>query len=355
MSFKLKDYILLQDSMSNKRTNAADFKTVTTNRKTTTNSRPKIPKAVLEQRELRKKYKYTYRSLSNGNIENNSTIYLTTRVAHPYQVEKQFKDVVAKAKTMPEIFGDDFECDIQINVVRRSGGEYMGYGFVDVTNPKLYYALLGYNVDGSDRAEYVNDPDWIRPKHIPKVIKEKEEITTKNLLTVNWCESEDEDKPLSHPKIRKELSPLLTLGEYEYDEQQKLHLETDATHGTFTLSPAYITPGVGETYDDCSLYVSEVPAIDYDFLYALFARYARTNSNRESEFKFYPRINIKKCTKEFENNIKTGIFAIVEYAHPVDAAFVLTMNQRVRASYNGKDVYMPVRYAFKSSVKKNTS
>ena len=348
--------------------NSGDFKVKTNRRKPrpqhTQNSPPqenrghssrknevKIPKAVLDQLELRKKYKYSYRVVNNGNIQNNSTIYVVTGVAHPHQLDAQIQNVITRAKNMPEVFGQDFECDFQINVVRRYTGEYMGYAFVDVTNPKLYYALLGFNVDGSDRAEYVDDPNWVRPEFVPKEKKERVALTIANLMTEDWCCSSDEqEKPLSPPKLRKELPPLLTLGEYEYDEQQKGHFETEVLNGSFSVSPAFISPGIKEEYDDCSLYVSEVPAVDYDFLYNIFARYARTNSSRENDTQFFPRINIKECSKEKMNKdeTKTGIFAIVEFGDQKDCAFCLAMIQRLRASYNGKDVSMAVRYAFRS-------
>ena len=316
----------------------------------------KIPKPVLSQRELRQIHKYAYRVVNNGNVENNTTIYVTTMVAHPHQVEAQFKDAIGRAKKMPEVFGEDFECTFQVNVVRRYTGEYMGYAFVDVTNPKFYFAMIGCNVDGSDRAEYIEDPNWVPPKIVPKAPRDPSK-------PISWADDdEDDDRQLHPPKIRKELPPLITLGEYEYDEQQKSHLQTDETYGTLSVSPAFITPGVGQDYDDCSLYVSEVPAVDYDFLYELFSRYARTNSHRENDRFYYPRINIRKCivkeTKECEgendgeedkdkkNENKTGIFAIVQYSHPYDSAFALCMLQKVRARYNNKDIAMPVRYAF---------
>jgi hypothetical protein len=310
--------------------------------------KPKIPAAVLAQRELRKKHKYCYRTVNNGNVENNSTIYVVTSVAHPHQVESVFREAILLAKNMPEIFGQDFECDFQINVVRRYTGEYMGYAFVDVTNPKFYYAILGYNVDGSERAEYVDDPNWIQPKTVPKVPTDR----TGNIFEIRWDESSEEERPLRPPKIKRELPPLITLGEYEYDEQQKIHLQTEATHGTFSVSPAFISPGTGVDYDSCSLYVSEVPAEDPDFLYALFARYARTSSSVEDDTHFFPRINIRK-TDVKEGDAKTGIFAIVEYAHPNDTSFCITMAQKIRANYNGKDVHMPVRYAYRNKEKNN--
>ena len=292
-----------------------------------------IPKSVLHQMQLRKKHNYIYGLVSNGNIENNSTLYVGTELAHPHQVEKLFTEVIAKAKAMPEIFGANFECDVQINLVRKYTGQYMGYAFVDVDNPKLYYALIGYNVNGTDRVNYVPDPNWI-----PPTIKSAATSTSSD-----WADDGEDIVP-SHPNIRKELSALLTLGEYTYDDQQKAHmkqhLQLEELKGSVTVSPAFITPGVDDEYDDSTLYVSEVPDMDYDFLYTIFSRYARYNSHDEDTNRFYPRITIRK------NNDK--LFGIVQYANPYDAKFAVSMLQKIRANYNGRDIIMPVRHAFKN-------
>lgn len=301
-----------------------------------------IPKAVLDQRNLCKKYQYTYRIEKNGNIENNTTLYVNTLVAHPHQVDALFIEAIERAKKMPEVFGDDFECDFKVNVVRRHTGEYLGYAFVDVSNPKFYYALIGCNVDGSERVEYIEDPNWVPPKTVPRAPSDDMIDFSKKF---NWAD-ESMDLQVSPPKIRRELPPLLVLNEYEYDDEQKDHLQTEETHGILSVSPAFITPGVKEEYDDRSLYVSEVPAVDYDFLYTIFTRYARSNY-RESDNRYYPRITIRKCAKGSDES-KTGIFAIVEYAHHYDAAFARTMCQKIRARYNDKDIDMPVRHAFHS-------
>lgn len=301
-----------------------------------------LPDPVINQLELRKKYKYAYKVVSNGNIENNSTLYVHTGVAHPHQIEELFLDVIERAKKDP-LFGENFECDIQVNHIRKFSGEYMAYAFVDLTNPKLYYALIGYNLDGSERFELIDDPTYQPPKaDAPKP----------STGSLNWAD-EDEPSSLPHPKIRKELPPLITLSEFKYDSQQQKHLQTNATHGAVSVSPAFISPGVGEEYDDCSLYVTEVPANDLNFLYAIFARYARSNSLYEKGNRFYPKISIRESTKEAPEGEKVSqvksFYAIVQYSHPYDAEFSRIMLQKVRAQYNGVDVTMRVRYAFKSN------
>lgn len=306
-----------------------------------------VPSAVMKQLELRKKHIYSYRLVSNGNVENNCTLYVNTGVAHARQIEEMFIDAIERAKKMPDVFGSDFDCEIKVNVVRRHSGEYMAYAFVDLTNPRLYYALIGCNVDGSERAHYIDDPNWTPPLGSSPPTGKFTWASGKS-----WAD-DDDNEPIVRmtpcaPKIRRELPPLLTLKAYTYDKQQMAHLQTQETQGTVTVSPAFITPGISDEYDDCSLYVSEVPDMNYDFLYEIFARYARTSSSEEDASHFFPRITIRQSNKEGV----AGLYAIVQYAHPYDASYALQMLQKIRAKYNGADVSMPVRHAFDNRRKK---
>ena len=95
------------------------------------------PVAVDEQKRLRSKFQYRYRSVNNGNVENNSTLYVNTGVAHPHQVEEIFNEVIERSRNMPEVFGENFECDVQVNLVRKHNGQYMAYAFVDLSNPAV--------------------------------------------------------------------------------------------------------------------------------------------------------------------------------------------------------------------------
>jgi len=272
-----------------------------------------IPEPVQDQLRLRKKFSYGYRVLDNGNVVNTNTLYIGTGVAHPYQVEALFAQAIQTAKNMPEVFGEDFECDVVVNLVRRNTGQYMGVAYVDVTCPAFYYALIGLNTDGSDRAEYYDDPSWEPPPE-----------------SNSWADYVD------CPKLRREPPPIIKLGEYEYDQEQKEHLETDETHGSLTVSPAFITSGWHET-DPKTLFVQNVPSDDLKFLYAIFARYARTNVE-DSEYDYYPKITIKETRSK-------QLVALVRYGHWHDAGFAYAMLRRVRALYKGKEVIMPVRFA----------
>lgn len=307
-----------------------------------------LPDAVKKQAHLYEKYKYEYRQIANGNVENNSTLYLNTGVAHHHQIEQLFVEAIENAKRMPEIFGRDFECDVQVNLVRSWDGKYLGYAYADLSNPALYYALIGFNPDGTERANYIDDPNWI------PVVKELDNEPAKKAdVFSSWADDVEEEEKnkkvlesLSPPKIRKELPPLLMLGEYEYDTEQKEHLRTDTSHGNISVSPAFISPGVDNRYDDCALYVSEIPDEPsgnvLDFLYAIFARYSRTTVVASDSRYFFPKIAVRRSNKDV-------LYATVSYSHPYDAKFAFTMLRKIRAKYEGKDVEMHVRSAIRNN------
>lgn len=278
-----------------------------------------LPDAVQRQRQLREKYQYEYRRMPNGNIENNSTLFVKTGVAHYHQITEVFAKAVTEAKNREDIFGPNFECDVSVNLLRKKEGQYVGSAYVDLTNPALYYVLLGMNADGTERAWYEVDPSWQPPS-----ISES---------SSDWAD----DVAIEPPRIRHELPALLLLSSYEYDEKQREHLMTTDTHGKITISPAFM-PAFDNDCNPFVLFVQEVPSEDVKFLYEIFSRYARTRASDESDYSFYPRINIKPT--------RAGkLVATVKYAHQNDAGFAMAMLKKIRALFNGQEIVMPVRNA----------
>lgn len=209
---------------------------------------------VLIQQKRRDIYDYKTYVNDDGQTRNNSTLYVITGVAHPHQVSWVFRRAVEQLEV---------ECDVNVNIVRKRSGEYMGYAFVDVTNPAVFDAILNDNV-----------------------------------------------------KL-----PVIDL-----DESQMLHQQ----HTTCTLScSAAFVFMPKDDVNDRKLFVTNVPARDVSFLYAIFARYARVGSD----------VNVSIRAS------KNKLHAIVSYSNPHDAAFALVMLKRINAKYKGEDVIMTSRYS----------
>jgi hypothetical protein len=310
------------NSVANKSQSSEDMSRSSTNGN-------EIDKAIKAQLELRSKYNYKFFSNLDGRVRNNTTMYMNKGIAHYSQIEEVLNKAILTAKSQPDIFGYDFECDVKINLIKKYSGEYLEYGFVDFSNPSMFYALAGFNPDGTERVIY------------------NQKVDIMEAFSINWSDQADfEDS--TQEKVK--LPPLITLEKYEYDNDQKQYLDVDSDYGSIILSPALISAEIAPEYNPYCLYVNGVPN-DYEFLSAIFARYSRYGSEKGlttitshnkggiktmRSYSYYPKITIRSGTKTF---------AIVEYSHVYDAAFALLMLRKIRAKYKQTDVELSVRYA----------
>lgn len=288
-----------------------------------TKSKP-VPPQVEKQRELCKKYKYVYKKNNDGKITDNSTLYIHSGVAHQSNIQHVFDTILKKVKE-EKLFGDDFECDFRINLIKNYDNEYLGYAFVWLSNPVLYYALLGCNVDGTERVEYIQDPDW---KPDDKIVEKK-----------SWGDYDD-DIPV-HKKI--ELDSLIKLEDFKYElDEQQLEFMDDKTQkeGFLTATPGFILLNNNEELDATCLYVSNVPVQDSNLMYDIFSNYAKTPHYNSKLY--FPKINVHKTQ---QNNI----YAIVKFASENDASFAMLMTRKIRILYNGEETIMATRFAYKNT------
>lgn len=286
----------------------------------------KVQQILKEQQRLVNKFNYKYTPTSSG-VENNSTFYVLSDVARKHQIEYLFDEAIKEAKQNPDIFGEKFECTVSVNVVRTMNSDhqeiYTGISYVDVSNPILYYTLLGLNPDGSERVLYEEDPTWEAPEQMDYSIDPFDES-----VSHNWAD----ENPLPD-RIRKELPPLIKLSTFELDEDQKAHYENRITLGSISIASAYISKSYKEDENPKVLFVQGVPSTDLDLLYTIFTRYARTPSTE-----LYPKITTQKTRGN-------SITALVEYSSENDAGFAMIMLKKIRINFNGKEVIMTVRYA----------
>ncbi len=84
---------------------------------------------------------------------NNHTLYIRTGIAHRYQVEEILKNAINQLNIKTEIF---------VNLISSKDG-YCGCAYVWISSPEVYNAIVGKNLDGSERVRYEDDPDWKPP------------------------------------------------------------------------------------------------------------------------------------------------------------------------------------------------
>jgi hypothetical protein len=164
-------------------------------------------------------------------------------VATTEQVSSCMKRAIQEAE---KVLGYETNCRFKVNLIVDKEGKYFGFGYIRVSEPKIYWMLLGRNPDGSERFEEYPDPDWVKPEN-PYEGLSMEEITEKN-KGKSWVELAEEEESLIHLKIKKILPPLITIPGYEYDPDQIEHLkELEDKNmeipkiGYFEISRAYAT------------------------------------------------------------------------------------------------------------------
>jgi len=251
------------------------------------------------------------------------TLYVESGVATEAQVSGCLKAAIEKADT---VLGYQTKCKFKVNLIVGNDGKYFGFGYIRVSDSKIYWMLLGRNPDGSERFEEYLDPDWTPP-----------EITVK---TQNkWIDIVEEEDALIHPKIRKELPPLVNIPGYEYDEEQIEHLKEleDAQEipqtGYFEISRAYATEPDKNMIKNriCSRKVPDW--IPVEAFKAIFSTYTSPESRKkEASIKFgnkiikdtYPIVN-------FVESKNGGRIVFITFSpNTNDALFALLMTKKTR-------------------------
>lgn len=148
------------------------------------------------------------------------TIYCDTSVA----TEKQLAECIKKAIIdATQILGEKTTCKFKVNLLVNKEGKYFGFGYVRVSDSRVYWMLLGRNPDGTERVEQYPDPNWTPPPD-PNEGLTQEEIIEKN-RNKSWAQLAEEEDKYIQPMIKNPLPPLVTIPGYEYDEEQRKHLK----------------------------------------------------------------------------------------------------------------------------------
>lgn len=292
-------------------------------RKAKKERREEIPPAVAEQRLKCSKYNYKYEVLpGTTSIVNNTTLYVKSDIAHPHQIKECFAAAIEQAR---KIYGRDFTSTIDVNLVKSRGTTYLGYAYVNLSNPSLYYLLIGMNPDGTSQSV----DDTLTPSEKEHLLKFK-----------SWADYMDEYEKITEGKIK----PKISLPPFKYDEEQLKHKSSGEKEGMLVLERAHIVTGEDKKIDERKLFVTGVPAFDLNFLYTIFAPYAVTPYPMHLGV-FYPKIEIKKDRQD-------AYYANVEYYHSYDAAFASLMLRKVSVKYKNEIITLKSSRAFKKNYMK---
>lgn len=170
-------------------------------------------------------------------LSDNHTLHLTCDGATSTQIYAAMSTAI---KNYQATSGRSLDCRYRVNIIASKEGRNMGFAFVFVSNPEVYYMLLGQNPDGSDRVEYIEDPNWDKPTGQDIVndagwatveMDFDSPIEWRTASDMDWSlEAERSDEALRKqsevqnqlkcPKICIQLGSLMTLPPYFLTDQQ---------------------------------------------------------------------------------------------------------------------------------------
>jgi hypothetical protein len=141
-------------------------------------------------------------------FHNTHNVHVKTNLATKEQLDNSVRNFIKElCKMFPSKNYD--KCEILTNLVV-SRGESVGYAYLWVQNPEVYFILCGFNPDGSERFE----------EYIEKEAESIEDDLDLDLSTMD-LNNIIQEKQMKEPiKIKKPLGPILNLPGYEYTEAQ---------------------------------------------------------------------------------------------------------------------------------------
>lgn len=277
---------------------------------------------------------------------NESTLHVLSGIARQEQLESALKAVF---KQIREHYPDDgYEsAHFVANVISDTKGNIFGYSYVWVSDPRIYYMLIGRNPDGSERFEEYEDPDWKPPS------EPRPEITMS--LGVNWADVADEEDEIeekyTRPIIRRQLPPLVRLPGYRYDEdQQKKAAEmfegeqanvspeekkNPPKIGYFECSRSWVSD-VDEDDSETTLCCRAAPTwVDAEMIRPFFERYSSDRELRHGRVDgvtgmySYPVITFGNSKNKFTGEACKMVYVLYSDLCPHDASFALQMTRKI--------------------------
>lgn len=227
------------------------------------------------------------------------------------QIEKVIVDAIEQT---------GIKCAYKINLIEPRNGNR--YAYVRLSDSRVYYAITGFNFDGSERFELIDDPDFKMPK-IPL------EEALKNIDYDDWADmsfAENEIRSRYIPKkIKIPLEPLIDLIPYDDDENY------------INIMRAFIIEKT-EPYVNNVLFGVVPTWVTYSILKPYFNSFVTDSEEKKQTkkgIKKYPLIRFVDYEGENKGNKKVYItFSDTNK----DANFCLLMNKFIYIKHDGKSV-----------------
>jgi hypothetical protein len=193
-----------------------------------------------------------------------------------------------------------------VNVVCNKNNEKLGYSYIWTDNEILYNLLLGNNIDGTERYEEIDDPNWVQPDFI-----EDENIEN------DWSIIANDEERMTRPKIKNYLEPLI-------NNNIIIKLEEDYDV-TVNINPLLVKTDRKKLNQ---LFSKETPSwVTKKMLYNFFSKFEKDKNiyyGKNNKKFHYPIVKIKRNDYN-NNNLCTIIFSP---SNPT-ASFLVNLTKKV--------------------------
>lgn len=242
-------------------------------------------------------------------------------------------------------------CSFRVNMVENREGKSLGIAFAFITDPSIFYMIIGKNPDGSDRVEHRLDPTW-RP------------VKSGDTTSGAWIDLLEEEEKKQPSTITVGLDPLITIPPYRLtpaqiaakrerilaDNKDKPDFHPDlvyvAPEAHLIISRAFVTP-LDEKLVPNILKCKNVPNwVTKDEIKGHFRPYASdSHTTHERCIKgkritdTYPYVSI--------NNDRMAFVIFDPYTH--DAEFALRMMRKVHLTKAGEEVTLLFSHSYRTA------
>jgi len=227
-----------------------------------------------------------------------------------------------------------------LNLVTNKEGKSFGYAYAYIDDKELFNIIVGKNLDGSERVELIDDPDWEPPSD--------DETEALEAAGDDWGELCEVEKSYECPKIIQKLDPLITLPGIKYTESQLKQVLKDPDLARVQKENLQKYPfgflevsevSLSEKKENLnSIFSKNLPDwVTEDFLFKFFSRFNRDPliRTKKDKSKFeYPVVKIKKYREGLGEVKNCSITFSPSYPHT--SSFLIKLIKRIEVERKGK-------------------
>ena len=253
-------------------------------------------------------------------------LFIHSGVLEKEQIDKCFQDLIEQLISLnPEEYKD---IKFLINVVKNKEGVKYGHSYGWINKKDVFNALLGKNLDGSERIEYIDDENWEPPK--------EDYYEAMKKAGDDWGDQADIEKKYKRPKIKIELDPLISLSAIEYTEDQYNEVKKESKYGFMELFETKLSHKTGKLN---TLFSNDIPSwIDEKYLFDFFKKFEKNKDqhyDKKTKKKFcYPVVKIK--SKKELRDVRRFCTITFSTLNPKTASFLINVVKRLEFENEGK-------------------